>query len=311
MSSIYTGNGSGVTARGTVAITVPADGDAANAASVNTPLETEADVLDFLMKYSALTGSTRPNADVIVANGQAGDDKACLQLVGAVTNHKLIAPIGPGPVYSRLYCGGSDGFEVTFNAYWDASALKWTADSAVSASILLMVDDAGVNVYGKNAAASPWTTWDREQVLSAAGLSWLTTGTGAADANPPADTAITNEIRAKNVPKAWISGEYYSDGFVAGTDGFNMNAPTKTGSPTSKLHFELATPMANSYFAIVGHVHSSSGYGWRVSGKAGGGGATNASFDLILTDNSTGADVSDIHFETIDFDLAIFGKQTS
>ena len=82
-------------------------------------------------------------------------------------------------------------------------------------------------------------------------LKWVGVGTGATGGNPPIATAIANELRPKNIPKAWGVVEYTGSGAIDSTclkDGFNISG---ISDATNVLQISLASAMASGNYAVV------------------------------------------------------------
>jgi hypothetical protein len=169
-------------------ITEPTDGDAANAASVNTPLSRLADL-----------GETT---------------RAALSLETAPTNFTQImrAKVNTASgYYARLYAVESGGYAITVNAKWNGTV--WAPDVGTAASSMLRIDWTGFQSY-VHAAAGTWASWSGSEQLAVTGtgdlevthnltvdnqLDVVGNGHFEADLQVDGDHTVTGDAAARNL----------------------------------------------------------------------------------------------------------------
>lgn len=272
MPANYTGKDTTTVPHAVPVITCPVDGDPGNAASVNTPLQQLADIVAFIQKYATFMGAGAGNEGTleldgdIVATGDLDVGQAHINSALVVTGEADIANrIKSGPPINSTYLklvaehpgygtgAGSirryvAGAGVTLRLYEAVNASseegEWARIDAALPAVIVETSGAGVRVY---TLAVGETTW-RGLQISSSGLAWVDTAATAAGANPAAGTAIKNELRAKNVPKAWGTVEVVS-GVVTVLDGFNVGSVT-LGSHGGVL-VTLAEPFSGDDYCVV------------------------------------------------------------
>lgn len=112
MSTNYTGVASNATARTNAAVTIPADADTRNAASVNTAFQRLADVESFLMANTVLMGAGAANTTPITVAAASGTDAiistglttgAGANLTGGASGPAVILNAPASPVRGALF----------------------------------------------------------------------------------------------------------------------------------------------------------------------------------------------------------------
>lgn len=142
-------------------------------------------------------------------------------------------------------------------------------------------------------------------VVTARRVAMLGTVVGTDGANPAAEVAISNELRAKNMPKAWGSVISNSPQPTHVADGFNA-ASVAVDVGTNKVRVTFGTAMDNANYAVM-----------LTSGTPPEAGAVpvfsspkNAGYFDVTWVKSGGGVVS-INSSTWQFDFVVFGKQTT
>jgi hypothetical protein len=219
---------------------------------------------------------------------------------------------GAGSGSVRRYVSGAGStlrLVETVNAGVDAVTGQFVRDVATQPAVLLEVSVSGTRVLVWN--PDDVFPFERELKTSEAGVKFVTTGTGAADANPPAATAIANELRAKNVCKAWGAMDF--DGTASPKtyvvdDGFNIagiGKSTRVGA-TNKFRVTFAAPMANSdYSVMLLAANLANGVVPVVSYREQG------AFDFSFFSNLDGSEIdaeSMLHFKIM---VQVFGRQAT
>lgn len=254
MPSTYNGSAAGITAHQQVAASLPVDGDGRNAESVDTPMRSLANFLQYLMTNAVLRGAI----ETALLNGGAGDTSAAIKMDAAVTARKLILELGPaGAAKTRLYQVVSAGFEISSNASWTGT--QWARDVAGDAWSLTVDPTNGVQfLFYLAAFASPWNSaswatkfkFDTTTGMSLINRGLKTTGTDYSDAgaNPGNAVAIANELRAKNICKVWATISCISQAI---REGFNC---TVSAVSSTEMQVTFAQAFAGAYpFYSVGH----------------------------------------------------------
>lgn len=167
--------------------------------------------------------------------------------------------------HNRMYLTSTGNLEITKNCSWNGTA--WERDFAANATKLLF-DGSQFKLFIKLSAdtGTPWndaswgTTRGYTLDLSNSTLTNIdgiykvtsaTTGTGGS--NPPSTTAITNELRAKNICRCW-GRVTVSSGVATVVDGFNITSVT-INSNNLRVTMASAVTDASKYIAnatIVG-----------------------------------------------------------
>lgn len=323
MPSNYTGDGAAIAPRTAPVIACPVDADPANAASVNTPLQQLADVVDYLQDHAALLDQinafTAANsfAALVTLLGLAGDANKVLVSSPAVTLRKCLWEISAGGAgqKARIYLTVDGQLEITRNAYWDTATSKWRADlwSAGSDYSCSLVTLTGTGLqgyaYGDAAndltnVANAWTnaTWVPVADLGANGaIKFFGTEAGTAtDSNPAASDAQTNRLCAKNTPKAWATVAVDAAGAVTVVDGFNLAYQNQTASA---VRLNLGGDMASADYAAL--VQTDRATYPRVVAKHAD------YFDVEFLSFSTGLVQAITTGSAYLFDIIVFGRQDS
>ncbi len=236
MSSVYTGNSD----NNPTGITLPSDGDKANAASVNVPLEGLMDkVCHVLAGETQFTGTKEFNEAVIVRRGatilnEVGDDAPAILTDDAPIDRKLMwqANAGDG-IYVRIYARKRDtgyedaGYDITRNAFWDSGA--WNPDDDTKeASIIEAFGGATSPTYGGQGCVTQLkrrddtsTTWAEDE--------WDAGGLVLSPGHPAYNDAIIKGTLTPNqVTHAWGTVETDGLGNVSVTGGVGIASVTIT-----------------------------------------------------------------------------------
>jgi hypothetical protein len=264
MTTPYAGNAGGVTARAAPTIPISIDADDLNAALLNTPLTTLADVAAFLQAYAALLGTSRPNNDTVVVNG-VGDAGPALQTAGpsTATTYKLVHEMaGFDAIRRRRYVGLTAGTACivdTVNAYWNGTAFVRDTDQA---------DAVLWRVGGGQTQFQAWRVgesgWDGNIVLGSeqGGGGTITLQNGAivfsktaiggwGSSNPTTGVAVSNRLLAKNICKAWGSIQLGSP--PKWIDGFNVHDAITAPNSTT-LQVDFVSSMSNAGYALATNI---------------------------------------------------------
>jgi len=139
MSSTLTGVPASIATSATNTLTVPADGDALNAASVNVAFQKIIDLI------------------AILRTGYTTDADEQFQTTTVPTNYKELWKIAlPGGSFARLISTPGATFAITINAAPVAASTNWARDVAGESSRYEFTDQ-GFGLYGYAAgSASPW-----------------------------------------------------------------------------------------------------------------------------------------------------------
>ena len=201
-----------------------------------------------------------------------------------------------------LGAGSSLALVETINAYWGIGS-AWARDVADQPSFMIKLGVAG-------ARAMAWPVGDatpfaRELKTTEAGLKWSGVGAAAADANPPATTGITNELRAANTCKAWGSFEFKG---TAAPKEFNtkggFNVSGLVNATNGRFGVNFASPMADANYAPI----ITSKYGLYTT-KIMAVEPTGFSFEVWTTDGVT--QITPSSAEDAIFYVHVFGNQAS
>lgn len=194
-------------------------------------------------------------------NGAAGDDVAAIASApSTITTRKLLWEMGGGSETRkvRFYRTIAGLLEVTFNARWRASTTDWQADvSLVSTradSAKLVVSSTGIAIYrpATSVATSTWVEGSWEKLTwgpDDARWSVISPSTGAGGSNPASTEAVKNQLRAKNLPKAWAT-IVITSGTASLEDGFNV-ASVSQAAGTLTVNFPAGGEMADTNYAVL------------------------------------------------------------
>jgi hypothetical protein len=310
MSTSYPGNADNVDPREAPSITIPADSDPANAASINAATETLADFVAFLQAYAGLlhTASTWDHAQTF--NGGSGDAAVgALISAPAVTARKMLwdMSVGAAGQRTRLYLAVDGSLEITYNAWWNSANTRWQVDSLTFIGRINAVRFrfAAGQVYvdrpNKTTSSSTWTDsqWE-SQTSDGRVLAIVGTQSDNWGANPPAAVGVANGLCAKNICKAWAAVSCASDGTPTVADGFNI-ASVSFSSVGSVHTVTFATAMHDANYAV--HLTASPYYGttgvWAMISKSAD------HFDFTLENDAGG--VYGAHQSEVNF--VVFGRQ--
>lgn len=195
-------------------------------------------------------------------NGAAGDDVAAIASApSTITTRKLIFEMGGGTSTRRVrfYRVSTTGnWEVTLNAYWRASDSKWVADFNVigfrADSAKLVWSDTGLAIYrpATSVGSAVWNEADWEKLTFGPdnGIwSVISPTTGAGGSNPASTEAVANQLRAKNIPKAWAT-ILISSGTASVEEGFNIAGASQSAG-TLTVTFPASAGMQNANYSAV------------------------------------------------------------
>jgi hypothetical protein len=321
MSEVYEGNATGIVARQPVEVTLPVDGvDPMNVESVNVALRQVANLLAYLQQSTALLDAI--NAGDLTLDGQieaAGaeisgpaifsDDVAVsgkLKRTAAATARSIIAEYAGDTGTVRAYLFPDGTVEITRNAAWDGT--NWVRDLAGDATRIILGTSATTRQTYPAASASPFanTAWVTRLALGEQGyVRFRATTTDAGGANPPHAQAIANELRPKNIAKAW--GTMRIDGgLVTIRDGFNVaSAAIESGT---MLTVDFASAMAAEYAVVANVWDAATGTGAIVScGQFGAGFVGKFSLNF----KAANGDTANISTKTLDVNFCVFGVQNT
>lgn len=274
----YTGSAASIAAHQAATIPTHLDTDAPEAALDNAPLKKLADLLAFLQQYAPIMGAGVANegpleiAGNLAIGGQATINSA-LAVAGEVNHSSRLksgAPInatdlklvsehpgyGTGSGSVRRYVVGNSttlALVEAINAISEEGT--WFREIADQPAYLIRLSQAGFRVLAWPVGDA--TPFARELRMFEAGMKWSGVGTGAADANPPAATALANTLVAKNVCKAWasISHTKYNAGppvvneDLTLDDAINVSGVTLVDS-NSAVRVTFASPMADTAYSV-------------------------------------------------------------
>jgi hypothetical protein len=194
-------------------------------------------------------------------NGAAGDDVAAIASApSTITARKLLWEMGGGSEGRkvRFYRTSAGLLEVTFNARWRASTTDWSADTSVigarADSAKLVVSSAGLAIY-RPATTVGTSTWADSSFEK---LTWgpddgrwsvVSPTTGAGGSNPASSEAVSNQLRAKNIPKAWAT-ILISSGTASAEEGFNIAGASQSAG-TLTVKFPTSAGMQNANYSAV------------------------------------------------------------
>lgn len=244
MPATYTGYSDAVESHQPVEIQCPVDADAFGASAINSPLQQLANIVAYLQEHAALRGGL----EAAVFEGLPGDTNAALQLPGVIVDQRKLE-IEAGQKYlakTRLYVQPSGGLEITTNACWDGT--NWVRDQSWSSSRLLIGPDVIELATHPATGASPWadSAWvTKAQFATDDRIRFTGTTETPSGSNPESIVPITNELRAKNVCKAW--GVIGLGATPSVKDGFNVDSVSLAGG---LIRVVFASPMASPDYAI-------------------------------------------------------------
>jgi hypothetical protein len=318
MTTPYTGSAGAVAAHRMPTIPISIDGDDLNAALLNTPLTTLADVVAFLQFYAALLGTSRPNNDTLVVNG-VGDAGPALQTAGpsSATTYKLVHEMaGFDAVRRRRYVGLTAGTACivdAVNALWNGTA--WVRDTDQADAVLWQVGGGQTRFQVWKVGQSGWDAsivMGREQ--GGAGTITLHDGAiifsgtsigGWGSSNPVTGVAAPNRLLAKNICKAWGSIQLGSP--PKWLDGFNVqDAITAPNSTTLQVNF--VSPMTFATYAVATNIVRVTATDLRFVDVAN---KTQTGFQLRMLDGTGAALPVAIAGLTPQIDFIVFGQQST
>lgn len=250
-------------------------------------------------------------------NGAAGDDVAAIASApSTITARKLLWEMGGGSEGRkvRFYRTSAGLLEVTFNARWRAATTDWSADTSVigarADSAKLVVSSTGLAIYrpATSVGTSTWADSSFER------LTWgpddgrwsvVSPTTSAGGSNPAASEAVANQLRAKNIPKAWGRVS-----MVTGTptivDGFNLAWDSNPDANTIRLKFPTGGAMADANYLVLIHAENA-----QVNCMANPAARTAGYFDVTGYEFVTPFNQIALNsLGTFKFDVLVFGKQS-
>ena len=234
MPSNYPGVAGNASAHGAPTISCPVDGDARNAASVNSPLEYLADFVAYLQANAALRGAI----ETAVFNGAAGDQNGAMAMNGAISTRKLLWTIGAGTL-TRFYALPDGTLEITVNCYWTGTG--WARDGGGELTGTRFRIATG-GIFVEHYLGATWTDsdWLLTGNLGIDGwLKFFGTSTGS---NPAETVAQVNTLVAKNAPKAWARIAADSSNNLTINRGFNIASIAYQGADPATGNVFLAWP---------------------------------------------------------------------
>jgi hypothetical protein len=264
MTTPYTGSPGAVAAHRMPTIPISIDGDDLNAALLNAPLTTLADVAAFLQSYAALLGTSRPNNDTLVVNG-VDDAGPALQTAGpsTATTFKLVHEMaGFDAIRRRRYVGLTGGTACivdAVNALWNGTA--WVRDSDQADAVLWRVGGGQTQFQVWKVGQSGWDgdiVLGREPggagtiTLQDGAIVFSRTSTGGwGSSNPLTGIAAPNRLLAKNICKAWGSIQLGLPPQCL--EGFNVQGTIVTPDVTT-LQVNFVSPMSYPGYALVTNI---------------------------------------------------------
>lgn len=312
----YTGSAAAIAAHQAATIPTHLDTDAPEAALDNAPLKKLADLLAFLQQYAPIMGAGVANEGPLEIAGNlaiggvatvTGSVKSGAP-VGA-TDLKLVSEhpgFGTGAGSVRRYAVGNSttlALVEVVNAYWGVGS-AWVREFADQPAYLIRLSQAGLRVMAWPVGDA--TPFARELRLFEAGMKWTGTGTGAADANPPAATALANTLVAKNVCKAWGSIKINVDNTLTLLDGFNVASLAASGND---IVVTFASPMADANYSVGYSYDGSRGSETEqslLSAKEKAAGSFKLAIKMAVTGNA-----ATFNGQPGYLDFQVFGKQTT
>lgn len=252
-----------------------------------------------------------------VFRGAAGDDNAAMVAQPTIiTTRKLIFEMAGGTSGRkvRFYRVSTTGnWEVTHNAYWRASDSKWVADANVVGfrcdSTKLVLSDIGPAVYrpATSVGSAVWNESDWEKITwgpDDGRWTVISPTTGAGGSNPAATEAITNQLRAKNIPKAWGTiSKLAGANPVVLNGGFNIASVSGT---SDILQVNFAAALADEDYAVV--IGSGTPPAWGACPIYQGKAADH--FHLAWVTVAGGITPVDLDAPAWQIDFVVFGKQS-
>jgi hypothetical protein len=248
MSSIYNGSAALITAHQAVAITVPADGDALNALSINAALKALADIEEYLQEQAAL-GNGYNNVATTTGNpglkgtglgtgagvyGQGGATGSGGKFNAGAGGWGVEAYANSATLAAGYFGNTSTGLGIDVNSF-GGTAVKATAGSGGYA--LWGIGSAGIPAGYLNPAGNTPADWALQCARGSIKMS---------GANPALDLGFANQLAASNIVKAWAKITF-SAGVATINAGFNVaTAVVNVGFATGAFAITLVTavPMA-------------------------------------------------------------------
>lgn len=263
--------------------------------------------------------------------GPAGDVFASLAMDITPADRKLILRsrmvTTAANVYFRIYSDRDrPGYVVTYNCFWDTVSSLWGADDTTDAASLWRMDDLSARFYRKTTTSTAWTIddWDGNSSLSYQQMTLGNTtvsgpasivcsiqmenprvqflNTAAAtgsDSNPPETQGVINELRAKNIPKAW--GCIRSGATPLALAGFNIADVDTTGNTCTVT---WASGMDDDDYAVAIIGMSSEPHVCYVTAR------TNTTVTFEAYDAQANAQI-DLSASTRIYSVILFGRQDS
>lgn len=285
MSSNYTGDDTATQApsplpakNATPVLTLPADGDPLNAASIAQAFRALADAIDFLFDRAAILDSANTFASgqtfngPVLLNGTSGDDANYTRFfTGTITTRHLQDYLLGSTSHVRTYSTNDGEYEIVSNAVWNTAGInanKWTQDSGATASFRCKVSFAGQRFQWefKAAGSAAWVdgSWVVAQYIDLNG-----------------DVTVTRDMLAgRNVNAA--SGNVTAAGTVAGSSGPGLLKGKRlygTGTALATGDFSLSAGWGNTAAKNAANGTDMAGF---LTFTAGGG-AKNADPTVTLT----------------------------
>lgn len=154
MSSTYTGDKTAIQApsaawakNSVTKVTLPSDGDALNAASVEQPFKLLGDLGDVVADLIGWLASANTWTEEQVFNGATGDAEPAIRMTDAPTNFKLWAELNTGATALIRFYAAATTLVITWNAVWDSGTTDWVRDAAGNSSAIA-IGPTGISVFG-------------------------------------------------------------------------------------------------------------------------------------------------------------------
>ena len=191
-----------------VSYNTPVDGDALNAASVNTGFQTAANYIAWLQAHAAIFDDANTWTVEQTFNGPAGDVTPALKTTTAPTNYSTIWELTSGVASFNRIMSAPSGLIVTKNCYWDGA--QWVADDAATQAMRVEFGTGNIRLSYKSAAAN-WAdgAWTRTMYLDASAAG--TTSTTLNATGVTSDGATVCSV-AGGVDNAMAGDIIYGDG---------------------------------------------------------------------------------------------------
>ncbi len=333
MPANYTGVPDAIAPHDPPVIACPVDTDPGNAAIFNAAYQKLADLIAFLQKYAPVMGAGVENNQgpleltgdlTSQGKGTFGDEVSAAGR-GTFTEIKTATPLNANDPRLALFAEGFGG-ELAAGAvrrYISGAEATLTMHEAINAtneqgSWLRVVANQPAMVihFGLGAAfgqvsiatlAVGEVTW-RIQRLSPVKLGFIATAAGEGEtANPTADTAVTNELRAKNIPKSFGTVDWSAVDGATLRGGFNAAEPVVGAATDLEMTFPAA--MADGNYAVMVSESSNDAYTVRAARTVGNSrDATKIVFNVF---DANGARVNWSTVGAVAFDFIVFGQQNS